>query len=65
MGLLSPGGVHSHTNHLYGLLRLAKKNGIEKVHVHAFLDGRDVPPSSAVEYIKEAIEKCAISALAT
>lgn len=57
MGLLSPGGVHSHTNHLYGLLRLAKKNGIEKVHVHAFLDGRDVPPSSAVEYIKEAIEK--------
>ena len=57
MGLLSPGGVHSHTNHLYGLLRLAKMNGIEKVHVHAFLDGRDVPPSSAVEYIKEAIEK--------
>ncbi len=43
MGLLSPGGVHSHTNHLYGLLRLAKMNGIEKVHVHAFLDGRDVP----------------------
>ncbi len=57
LGLLSPGGVHSHQNHLYGLLKLAKKNGITDVHVHGFLDGRDVPPSSAEEYIKELIEK--------
>ena len=57
MGLLSPGGVHSHQNHLYGLLEMAKKNGIKDVHVHAFLDGRDVPPSSAEEYIKELIAK--------
>lgn len=57
MGLLSPGGVHSHQNHLYGLLELAKKNGISDVHVHGFLDGRDVPPSSAEQYIKELVEK--------
>ena len=53
MGLVSPGGVHSHSNHLYGLLELAKKEGIQKVYVHAFLDGRDVPPSSAAEYLAE------------
>ena len=46
MGLLSDGGVHSHNTHLYGILELAKKKGLEKVYVHAFLDGRDVPPSS-------------------
>ncbi len=55
MGLLSPGGVHSHMEHLYGLLEMAKKNGLEKVYVHAFLDGRDVPPSSAAEYMEEAV----------
>ncbi len=55
MGLLSPGGVHSHTEHLYGLLEMAKKNGIEKVYVHAYLDGRDVPPSSAAEFMEEAV----------
>ena len=53
MGLLSPGGVHSHMEHLYGLLEMAKKNGLEKVYVHAYLDGRDVPPSSAAEYMEE------------
>jgi 2,3-bisphosphoglycerate-independent phosphoglycerate mutase len=53
MGLLSPGGVHSHSEHLKGLLKLAKKKGIKKVYVHAFLDGRDVPPSSAKEYIED------------
>ncbi len=53
MGLLSPGGVHSHTEHLKGLLKLAEQNNIEKVFVHAFLDGRDVPPSSAKQYINE------------
>ena len=52
-GLLSPGGVHSHTEHLYGLLKLAKDKGIAKVYIHAFLDGRDVPPSSAAEYLEE------------
>jgi 2,3-bisphosphoglycerate-independent phosphoglycerate mutase len=51
MGLLSPGGVHSHTEHLKGVLKLAKNKGIQKVYLHAFLDGRDVPPSSAKEYI--------------
>ncbi len=54
MGLLSPGGVHSHMTHLYGLLEMAKRFGLEKVYVHAFLDGRDVPPSSAAEYMEEA-----------
>lgn len=57
MGLLSPGGVHSHMEHLYGLLEMAKKNGLEKVYVHAFLDGRDVPPSSASEFMEEAVSE--------
>ena len=57
MGLLSPGGVHSHMEHLYGLLEMAKKNGLEKVYVHAYLDGRDVPPSSAAEYMEELVAK--------
>ena len=57
MGLLSPGGVHSHSDHLYGLLKMAKMNGLEKVYVHAFLDGRDVPPTSAAEYMEEAVAK--------
>ena len=57
MGLLSPGGVHSHMDHLFGVLEMAKKNGLKKVYVHAFLDGRDVPPSSAAEYMEEAVEK--------
>lgn len=54
MGLLSDGGVHSHNSHLYALLELAKKHGIRKVFVHAFLDGRDVPPKSALTYITDA-----------
>lgn len=54
LGLLSDGGVHSHISHLYALLRLAKEHGIKKVYVHAFLDGRDVPPKSALGYIEEA-----------
>ncbi len=57
MGLLSPGGVHSHNTHLYGLLELAKKNGLDKVYIHCLLDGRDVPPSSAAEYMAELVEK--------
>lgn len=50
MGLLSDGGVHSHNTHLYGLLELARRNGLDKVYVHCFLDGRDTPPSSGKEY---------------
>ena len=53
MGLLSDGGVHSHINHLFALLRLAKEQGIEKVYVHCFLDGRDVPPSSGKHYVEQ------------
>jgi 2,3-bisphosphoglycerate-independent phosphoglycerate mutase len=59
MGLMSPGGVHSHIEHLYGILELAKKKGLEKVYVHAFLDGRDVPPSSAKEYVQNCVDKMA------
>lgn len=51
MGLLSDGGVHSHITHLYALLEMAKAMGLDQVFVHAFLDGRDVPPRSALEYI--------------
>ena len=49
-GLLSDGGVHSHITHLYGLLEMAKKQGLSKVYVHAFLDGRDTPPASGKDY---------------
>ncbi len=51
MGLLSDGGVHSHIEHLYALVELAKRNGIDRVFIHALLDGRDVPPSSAADFI--------------
>lgn len=54
-GLLSDGGVHSHNTHLYGLLELAKRNGLSKVYVHCFLDGRDTPPTSGKGYA-EALE---------
>lgn len=53
MGLFSDGGVHSHIEHLYGLLELAKKNNLTKVFVHAFLDGRDVPPRCAEKYFAQ------------
>jgi 2,3-bisphosphoglycerate-independent phosphoglycerate mutase len=56
MGLLSDGGVHSHNTHLYGLLELAKRSGLEKVYVHCFLDGRDTPPASGKEFA-EALQK--------
>ncbi|OJH18268.1 phosphoglycerate mutase (2,3-diphosphoglycerate-independent) [Bacillus obstructivus] len=52
-GLLSDGGVHSHINHLFALLKLAASEGVKKVYVHAFLDGRDVGPQTAEKYIKE------------
>jgi len=59
MGLLSDGGVHSHINHLFALLTMAKEAGINKVYVHAFLDGRDVPPRCAGEYILKTEQKIA------
>jgi len=57
MGLVSDGGVHSHIDHLYALLELAKRHGLTKVYVHAFLDGRDVPPASAIGYIQALEDK--------
>ncbi len=56
-GLVSDGGVHSHNTHIYGLLELAKRQGIEKVYVHCFLDGRDTPPASGKEYVEELTAK--------
>ena len=56
-GLVSDGGVHSHNTHIYGLLELAKRQEIEKVYVHCFLDGRDTPPASGKEYVAELAEK--------
>ncbi len=53
MGLLSDGGVHSHYEHLFALLKLAKANGLDEVYVHGFLDGRDVGPTTAIGYIEE------------
>ena len=57
IGLVSPGGVHSHTEHLYGILEMAKKHGLTKVYVHCLLDGRDVPPDSGWEYVKNLVAK--------
>ena len=56
-GLLSDGGVHSHMTHLYALLEMAKKRGVPETYVHAFLDGRDVSPTSGVGYVKELLKK--------
>ena len=56
-GLLSNGGVHSSNEHIYALLQLAKKEGLEKVYVHAFLDGRDVAPDSGADFVAELQEK--------
>jgi len=57
MGLLSDGGVHSHIQHLFGLLDMAKEQGLEKVYVHCFMDGRDVPPSSGKDYVEQLVNK--------
>ncbi|MDE6425346.1 MAG: 2,3-bisphosphoglycerate-independent phosphoglycerate mutase [Ruminococcus sp.] len=68
MGLLSPGGVHSHMEHLFGLVEMAKKNGLDKVYIHAFLDGRDVPPSSAAEFMEQTVtelDKIGLGKIAT
>lgn len=57
-GLLSDGGVHSHTSHMRGILQMAKKQGLTKVFVHCFLDGRDVPPSSGKDYVQGVVDYC-------
>lgn len=58
MGLLSPGGVHSHEDHIFAMLAMAARNKLKKVYVHAFLDGRDTPPKSATQSLKRLQDKC-------
>ncbi|MBI5007048.1 MAG: 2,3-bisphosphoglycerate-independent phosphoglycerate mutase [Nitrosomonadales bacterium] len=58
LGLLSPGGVHSHEAHIHAMLAMAAGAGLKKVFVHAFLDGRDTPPRSAAQYLQELQKKC-------
>ncbi len=58
MGLLSDGGVHSHLTHLFALLQMAKEKGLERVYIHAFLDGRDVSPTSGADFVAQTVEKC-------
>ena len=57
IGLLSDGGVHSHIQHLYSLLRMARENQVERVYVHCFMDGRDTPPNSGIEYVRQLEQK--------
>ena len=57
MGLVSPGGVHSHSSHLYGLLEMAAAKGLKVVYVHCFLDGRDVGPSTGLGFVEELEDK--------
>ena len=56
-GLVSDGGVHSHLTHIFGLLEMAKKNGLKKVYVHCFLDGRDTPPKSGADFVQQLEDK--------
>lgn len=68
MGLLSSGGVHSHTEHIYALLKMAKMNDISEVYVHCFLDGRDTPPSSAMGFVaklEENMKEIGVGKIAT
>ena len=58
MGLMSTGGVHSHLTHIFGILDMAKARGVEKVHVHCYLDGRDVAPKSGAGFVKQLQDKC-------
>ncbi len=57
IGLVSDGGVHSHQDHLYALLEMARDRGARRVYVHAFLDGRDVPPRSGAGYVRQLVER--------
>lgn len=68
MGLVSPGGVHSHLEHIFGLLEMAKQYNLTKVYLHAFLDGRDTAPNSAIEYLQEVenkMEELSVGKIAT
>src|SRR5579872_4841084 len=68
LGLVSDGGVHSHQEHLYALLKAAKEHGVERVYVHAFLDGRDTLPTSGVGYLqklRQKIEELGVGAIAS
>jgi 2,3-bisphosphoglycerate-independent phosphoglycerate mutase len=68
IGMISPGGVHSHLNHLFELMKLAKKENVQKVYIHAIADGRDVPERSVLKYIRiiqQEIKKQKIGVLAT
>src|SRR6202034_1896439 len=56
-GLLSDGGVHSHQEHLYALLKMARENKVEKVFVHCFTDGRDTPPESGIDFLRQLQQK--------
>ncbi|MFC1741162.1 2,3-bisphosphoglycerate-independent phosphoglycerate mutase [Nanoarchaeota archaeon] len=58
MGLLSDGGVHSHINHLFTLLKMAKQHKVPKVYIHCFLDGRDTPPKNGIKYLKQLEQFC-------
>jgi len=58
MGLLSDGGVHSHITHLWALLEMAKREGLTRVYLHCFLDGRDVSPKSGASFVAQAVEQC-------
>ena len=58
MGLLSPGGVHSHESHIFAMLEMAARAGLKKVYLHAFLDGRDTPPRSAAQSLQLLQDKC-------
>ena len=58
MGLLSDGGVHSHLNHIFAILDLAKQKNVKNVYVHCFLDGRDVPPKSGAGFVSKLNDKC-------
>ncbi|MCR5090294.1 MAG: 2,3-bisphosphoglycerate-independent phosphoglycerate mutase [Oscillospiraceae bacterium] len=58
LGLLSDGGVHSHLSHIFAMLDFAKREGVERVYVHCFLDGRDVPPTSGAGFVAQLQEKC-------
>jgi 2,3-bisphosphoglycerate-independent phosphoglycerate mutase len=57
LGLLSDGGVHSHIDHLFALLRMAQQNKVERVFIHCFLDGRDTPPHSGIDYVRRLQQK--------
>ena len=68
MGLLSDGGVHSHIRHLYGLMEMARRFTVERVYLHCFMDGRDVPPTSGIEFIaalQQKIKELGLGQIAT